>query len=64
MLCGGDVDRLQGAQLTAAEVVLRTRMETVRMALVEIDLATDEDGYGLSDQRALLLGQIPRICVD
>ncbi|MEZ4360424.1 MAG: hypothetical protein R3B48_09600 [Kofleriaceae bacterium] len=43
---------LEEAQLTVDELALRTRMETVRLALLDLSLAADEAGHGLSAQLA------------
>jgi hypothetical protein len=52
VLRGGDASGLEDTRLTAEEVALRTRMETVRLALIDLSLATDDAGHGLSAQLA------------
>jgi hypothetical protein len=52
VLRGGDAQRLQEAQLGAEEVALRTRLETVRLALADLSAAADQAGAGLSSEIA------------
>lgn len=54
VLRGAGVEQLQEAQLAAEEVALRTRLETVRLALNDLSAAADEAGHGLSSQLASL----------
>lgn len=52
VLRGGGTEQLQEAQLAVEEVALRTRLETVRIALVDLDEAAGEAGHGLSAELA------------
>jgi hypothetical protein len=52
VLRGADVQQLQEAQLGAEEVALRTRLETVRLALADLSAAADQAGAGLSSELA------------
>ncbi len=52
VLRGGDAQQLQEAQLGAEEVSLRTRLETVRLALAELSAAADQAGAGLASELA------------
>lgn len=54
VLRGAGAEELQEAQLAAEEVALRTRLETVRLALLDLGTAADEAGHGLSSQLASL----------
>lgn len=54
VLRGASPAQLQEAQLAAEEVALRTRLETVRLALIDLGAAADEAGHGLSSQLASL----------
>jgi hypothetical protein len=54
VLRGASPEKLQDAQLAAEEVALRTRLDTVRLALIDLGAAADEAGHGLSSQLASL----------
>lgn len=54
VLRGASPEQLQEAQLAAEEVALRTRLETVRLALNDLSSAADEAGHGLPSQLASL----------
>lgn len=51
-LRGEDSQRLQEAQLAAEEMSLRTRLQTARLALLDLAGAADEAGSGLSSELA------------